>query len=173
MKSLKYYNPKFIIIIMILICQDLYSQNESKLSINQISMFSALCPGLGQVYNKKYWKIPIIYAALGGCAYYYNYNNNKYKKYKNEYIFETDNDDNTSNNSGYTASNLITLQDYYRNSRDLTSLLFVLVYILNIVDANVDAHLNNYNVNDNLSFYVKPIENEYIETINIGFTLNL
>ena len=152
---------------------NLCAQNTSELSVNQISILSGLCPGLGQVYNKKYWKVPLIYSALGGAFYYYTYNNQKYTEYKNAYIFETDNDINSINNTGYTTSNLITLQDYYRDSRDLSGLLFMLVYVLNIIDASVDAHLINYNVNDDLSFYLKPNKTEYNQRINICLKLNL
>ena len=174
MKLLKYYNLKSsIILITILLSTLSYSQKKTDLSVNQISMLSALCPGLGQVYNQKYWKVPIIYAALGGAIYYYDYHQKQYNNYKNAYISETDSDISTINNSGYSASNLITLQDYYRNSRDLAGLLFILTYVLNIIDASVDAHLINYNVNDNLSFYIKPNKNQYSDSIHLCFSLNL
>ena len=174
MKSLKYYSIKTIIILFtILISNDIYAQNISNESVKKATLLSAACPGLGQVYNKKYWKLPVIYASLGGTIYYYIRNNNKYHEYKSAYIYETDNDNNTPNNSGYTASNLITLQNYYRDSRDLSGLLFFLVYFLNIVDASVDAHLTNYNVNDNLSLYLKPTQIDNNESINLCLKFNL
>jgi len=176
MKLLNYYNLKrFVLFLIILISNNVvYSQTDSKKSATTASILSMACPGLGQIYNKKYWKAPIIYAGLGGTIYYYYHNNAKYNQYKSAYIAETDDDETTSNNSGYTTSNLITLQDYYRNSRDLFGLLFLLVYLLNIVDASVDAHLIDYNINDNLSLNLKPnyINNQF-ETINVSLRFNL
>ena len=145
------------------------------MSPKKSAILSASCPGLGQVYNKKYWKVPIIYAALGGTLYYYFDYNDKYNMYKDAYIARTDDDETTIDNfSNYTPNNLITLQDYYRDSRDLSGLVFILIYVLNIVDASVDAHLTNYNINDNLSLHLKSEKNQqYFETINLSLTYNL
>ena len=150
-----------------------HGQNDNDYPIKKITLLSATVPGLGQIYNKKYWKAPIIYAGLSATVYYYIYNNNKYKEYKSAYIAETDDNQNTTNYSGYNTSNLITLQDYYRDSRDLSALLFFVVYCLNIIDASVDAHLTNYNLNDNLSLYLKSDNRDNIETINVCLKLNL
>ena len=174
MKSLKYYTHKLIIILFaILISNNIYGQTESGDGIQKITLMSTICPGLGQVYNKKYWKIPVIYSALGTSIYYYIKNNNIYHEYRSAYIAETDNDSNTINNSGYSTSNLITLQDFYRNQRDLSGLLFLLTYCLNIIDASVDAHLTNYNLNDNLSLSLDINEIENTEILNFSLKLNL
>ena len=98
---------------------------------------------------------------------------NKYKEYKSAYIAETDDNQNTINSSGYNTANLITLQDYYRDSRDLSAFLFLVVYCLNIIDSSVDAHLTNYNLNDNLSLYLKSDNRDNIVSINVCLKLNL
>jgi hypothetical protein len=117
------------------------------------AFYSAILPGLGQAYNKKYWKIPLVYGALGSGIYFYTWNNKKYNQYRDAYKrrlsgFQDDDfqylDD----------SRLISGQKFYQKNRDLSLLVTVGLYILNIVDANVDAHLIQFNVNDNLS--VKP-----------------
>jgi len=171
---LKYSNLKIITLLcFVFIINNSHGQNNSDDRIKKITLLSAAVPGLGQIYNKKYWKAPIIYAGLSGTAYYYIYNNNKYKEYKSAYIAETDDNQNTINSSGYNTANLITLQDYYRDSRDLSAFLFLVVYCLNIIDSSVDAHLTNYNLNDNLSLYLKSDNRDNIETINVCLKLNL
>ena len=119
--------------------------------------------------------MPLIYVAFGGTLYYYFEYNNKYHTYKTAYIARTDDDVSTTDIfSNYTTNNLITLQDYYRDSRDLSGLIFILIYILNIVDASVDAHLTNYNINDNLSLNLNSRRfNNHFETINLSLTYNL
>ena len=90
MKLLNYYNLKrFVLFLIILISNNVvYSQNDSKKSATTASILSIACPGLGQIYNKKYWKAPIIYAGLGSTMYYYYHNNDKYNLYKSAYIAE-------------------------------------------------------------------------------------
>ena len=174
MKLLKYYTHNLLIILFsILLNNNAYGQTESQDVIKKITLMSTICPGLGQVYNKKYWKIPIIYSALGGSIYYYIKNNNRYHKYRSAYIAENDNNSNTINHSGYSTSNLITLQDYYRNQRDVSGLLFLLTYCLNIIDASVDAHLTNYNLNENLSLSLNVNEIENTEILNFCLKVNL
>ena len=167
MKLSKYFNLKLIIILFLgLINSGLYAQDNSKKSIKKATLLSATFPGLGQFYNKKYWKIPVLYAGLGTIMYYYIDNNNEYNYYKSAYLSEI-------NDTGYNASNLITLQDQYRDNRDLSAFFWILLYTLNIVDACVDAHLINYNVNDNLSLYLKPTKIQSNESINLCLTINL
>ncbi|MBE38237.1 MAG: hypothetical protein CMP50_06330, partial [Flavobacteriales bacterium] len=124
MKLLKNYTHKIIILFFALfVNHNIYGQVQNDNSVTKITLMSTVCPGLGQIYNKKYWKVPVIYSALGGSIYYYIKNNNKYEEYKSAYIAETDQNENTINTSGYSAYNLITLQNYYQNSRDLSSLI--------------------------------------------------
>ena len=103
--------------------------------------------------------------------YYYIDNNQQYQNYQTAYIARNDNDPNTIDNlPNYSNTNLITLKDYYRNSRDLSIFLFILTYFLNIVDASVDTHLLNYNLNNDLSINLKP--NDY-KANNEGINLSL
>ena len=158
MKFCNYYNLSIVFILFALInTSPLIAQDDLNKSIRKATIFSAACPGLGQVYNKKYWKVPVIYLGLGGTMYYYFKNNQKYNEYKSAYIARTDENPDTNDDfTNYTNNNLITIQDYYRDNRDLSQLFFFLIYLLNIVDASVDAHLINYNINNNLSLRINP-----------------
>ena len=172
MKLFNYYNLNTIILI---ITFTLYltanCQDDSVQFSKTATILSTACPGLGQIYNKKYWKVPLIYAALGTTIYYYINNNQQYQNYQTAYIARNDNDPNTIDNlPNYSNTNLITLKDYYRNSRDLSIFLFILTYFLNIVDASVDTHLLNYNLNNDLSINLKP--NDY-KANNEGINLSL
>tara|TARA_Y100000994_G_C15703761_1_gene446493 strand:- start:6310 stop:6819 length:510 start_codon:yes stop_codon:yes gene_type:complete len=169
MKLSNYFNLKIIIVVCCML-QNLYGQQNYNDNIKKHTLFSAAVPGLGQVYNKKYWKVPIIYAGIGGTIYSYIYNNQKYKEYQSAYNAATDDNPKTINFSGYNTTNLITLQDYYRDSRDLSGFFLALIYLLNIIDASVDAHLINYNLNDNLSLYLNS-KNQ--EIINLSLKIDL
>lgn len=121
------------------------------------ALMSTIIPGLGQVYNKKYWKVPIIYAGLGGLAYSINENQKKYSKYIEAYKFRIDGDSLTIDNfPRYSDDNLNTLQQYYKRFRNLSVIGFTLLYVMNIVDASVDAHMFTFDVGDDLSFHIQP-----------------
>lgn len=120
-------------------------------------IFSAVIPGLGQAYNKKYWKIPVVYTAIGTTTYFFTSNNKLYKDYKQAYINKTDEDPATIDNFPYyNETQIRELQDYYRRFRDLNIILTGLFYTLNIVDAYVDAHLTTFDVSDNLTMNIQP-----------------
>lgn len=133
----------------------------------------SLIPGAGQVYNKKYWKVPIIYASLITSAYYINDNHNQYKTYKKAYLIRIDNDPNTTDEyvGQYNSNDLIILKDFYRRNREISILCFVGVYILNIVDASVGAHLFDYDISENISLNVSPLSTK--DFSGISLTLNL
>jgi len=174
MKLLKHYIPKSIIIICtLLISQGAQSQDERNQLIKKSAILSIACPGLGQIQNKKYWKAPIIYVGLSGAVYSYVKNDRKYQEYKSAYISETDGDQNTINMSGYSSTSLMNLENYYRNSRDLSGLVFFLIYFFNIIDASVDAHLANYNLNDNLSLSLNRNNDPAPRSINLYLTWDL
>ena len=120
---------------------------------------SAILPGLGQAYNKKYWKMPVIYAGFIGLGYAVSANHVKYKAYRDAYVARVDSDPNTVDTKYmnlYTDGNLITLQDYYHRYRDLAIIGCAALYVLNIIDASVDAHLFNFDVSDDLSMRIVP-----------------
>ena len=118
-------------------------------------MYSAIIPGAGQVYTKKYWKVPIIYPGLITSAYYFKENHDFYDLYKSTYLNRIDG--NTSDNLDYSNTDLITLTEFYRRNREVSALLFTLTYILNIVDASVSAHLFEYDVTEDISLHFQPI----------------
>lgn len=135
----------------------------------------AICPGLGQIYNESYWKLPIVYGAFAGCAYAITLNNTRYMDYKQAYrdiltdeVLSTD--PNRSYNAilpeGYDIDRLggratytQTLQRYqnnYRRYRDISIVAAVLVYALSLVDAYVDAQLFDFDISPDLSLEVEP-----------------
>lgn len=122
------------------------------------SIYSAVLPGAGQYYNEKYWKIPIIYVGLATALYTANQNQNDYNTYKKAYQYRTDDNPNTIDSyiDQYTDSNLLTLKNNHRNNRDLAYLISIGIYLLNIIDASVDAHLFKFNVSDDLSLAIQP-----------------
>ncbi|MBM6500715.1 DUF5683 domain-containing protein [Flavobacterium macrobrachii] len=133
---------------------------------------SAILPGLGQAYNKRYWKIPIVYGALGTSMYFYLDNNKKYHSVRDAYKRRLAgfNDDEYQNI--YDNDRLIQAQRFYQRNRDLSLLVTIGFYVLNIVDANVDAHLMQFNVNDNLSFAPDVYQTDFNAKPNIGLTFN-
>ena len=119
------------------------------------ALYSAILPGAGQVYTKKYWKVPVIYGGLITSAYYINESNDFYQLYKSTYLNRLDGDFN--DNLNYSDSDLRTLTEHYRRNREVSALLFTLTYILNIVDASVNAHLFDYDVSEDLSLHIQPV----------------
>ena len=141
------------------------------------SVMSAILPGAGQVYNKKYWKVPIIYAGLGGFGYLFYVNQERFSYYSKNLKAEYDNDANTINESGYSGTQLQTLKADYRKTRDLGIIGCAVFYALNILDANVDAHLTTFDVSDDLSLQIKPYSHFYSfnnnNGIQTGFAIQL
>jgi len=127
-------------------------------SPKKAALLSAVFPGAGQIYNKKYWKLPIIYAGTAGLIYSLQFNQSRYVKYRDAYKYRIDNDVTTVDGyvGIYSDDNLNTLQKYYHRYRDLTIIGFAALYALNIIDASVDAHLFTFNVSDDLSLNVQP-----------------
>jgi len=139
-------------------------------SPHKATMYSAVVPGLGQVYNQKYWKLPIIYGVTGVFIYAFDFNNNQYNKYKNAYAeFDTGK---ITEFEGYTDKNIILrLKDYHRRNRDLNVIVLAGVYMLNIIDATVDAHLFDYDISEDLSLNVQPSLMRSVDNQNaLGFT---
>ena len=143
-------------------------------SPTKASLFSTVIPGLGQAYNKKYWKIPVVYAAIGIPLYFAITNQKEFNRYKTAYGNRLDGDDTTIDEfEGVfsTAALESNLNNYQRN-KDLSYILVGLFYVFNIVDAAVDAHLFNFPKNDNLSFNLQPnIELTSNNQLNRGFKL--
>ena len=137
------------------------------------AFYSALVPGLGQAYNKKYWKVPIVYIGLGVGIYSYAWNQKKYQGFRDEYKRRLDgtSDPNHPIYGGLDNDRLIRGQKFHQRNRDLSALITAGIYILNIVDANIDAHLMQFNVNDNLSLKPDMNQNQIDYQFNYGMTL--
>lgn len=125
------------------------------------SILSACLPGLGQVYNKKYWKVPIIYVGLGGFGYFFVKNNQEYNYYRKNLRAEADLDPTTINETRYSTAQLQVQKVNFRKKRDVAIMGIAILYILNIVDANVDAHLKTFDVSDDLSLQIDPWSSLY------------
>lgn len=134
-------------------------------------LYSAILPGSGQIYTKKYWKVPVIYGGLITSAYYINESNDLYQLYKSTYLNRLDGD--FTDNLNYSDSDLRTLTEHYRRNREVSALLFTLTYILNIVDASVNAHLFDYDVSEDLSLHIQPVyfSKENASGISLSFNL--
>ena len=126
------------------------------------TVMSAILPGLGQAYNRRYWKIPIIYGVAAGLGYLSLGSNKQYQTYKQALTYRYDDDTSTNDDfPDYTDDNLVLLKKQYKKRRDFCYIGIGAVYLLNIVDANVDAHLRGFNekINENISLSVKPYSN--------------
>ena len=141
-------------------------------SPRKAAILSATLPGLGQIYNKKYWKIPIIYAGLLTSAYYINDNNVQYKLYRDAYLKRLDNNPDNDNFVGeYSSGDLLILKDFYRRNREVSILCFVGTYIINVLDASVDAHLFDYDISEDISLQMTPTSTANFNGLSL--TLNL
>ncbi len=143
-------------------------------SPKKASLMSALLPGLGQVYNKKYWKVPIIYAALGGLGYGFGYNQKFFKYYKDALHVRYDDDPTTFDPLPlYSDAALVTLKNYYQRYRDLCVIGMAAVYTLQILDAAVDAHLFYFDVGPDLSMHWSPEVSPSGNGLSYGVGLHL
>ena len=131
-----------------------------------------MLPGLGQAYNKKYWKIPIIYVALGAGTYFYLNNDKEYKRYREAYKRRLAGFEDDEFFGSVTDDGLREAQKTLRRNKELSLLVTIGLYALNIIDANVDAHLLQYNVDDNLSLKPHYKLNEFDNSSDLGLTLN-
>ena len=127
-------------------------------SPTKATLFSTAFPGLGQVYNHKYWKVPIIYAGMGISIYFVVTNKKSFNNFKTAYGYRIDGNPLTIDEyeGRLSESSLKSYMDYYQRNKDLSYIVSGLFYILNIVDAAVDAHLFDFPKNDNLSFNFMP-----------------
>lgn len=134
--------------------------NTAKHRANRAATMSAILPGAGQVYNKSYWKVPILYGGIAALVYYIDFNQKYYKTFKTAYLYRSDKDTNTVDAfPNYTNDDLLVRRDYYRRNRDLCYIVTGVVYVLNIIDAYVDAHLKDFDVSDDLSLHTRPYFN--------------
>ena len=153
------------------------------------AIMSACLPGLGQIYNRKWWKVPIVYAGLGGIGYFSYRNFSEYRSYLHAYEYKTGNlpegvtltDYETQLANKYAEGQLQTYKESYRRNFELFTILTVAWYGLNIIDAVVDGHLYTYDISDDLSLSVDPYVRQQMETpikipqyaqVGLSFQLN-
>lgn len=140
------------------------SVKKRKHSPKLAMLMSTVIPGLGQAYNKKYWKIPVVYAGLGVLGYLSYRNTNYYNNFKDAYseLYNSGNQDSTIHLYGvdYSLSGLEAGKNYYRRYRDMYSIFTVGFYLLNIIDANVDANLYDFDISDDISLKISPASEE-------------
>ncbi|MCC7302428.1 MAG: hypothetical protein IT233_07295 [Bacteroidia bacterium] len=137
-----------------LYCQDStrIKKTEKPRSPRTACILSGVLPGAGQVYNRKYWKVPVIYAGMAIPAWFAADMHREYDLFRDAYLLRTDGDSATTDNFPlFTDDQLRENVDFYRRYRDMNIFLTALVYVLNIVDAGVDAHLSTFNVSNDLS----------------------
>ena len=118
------------------------------------TLLSAILPGAGQVYNGKTWKVPILYAGILTDVYFIQYNHKRYERFRDA-LFALDKGEPNQFPSLNRAS-LVRNVDYWRQNRDLTLLLMLGIYALNLVDANVDAHLSGFDISEDLTLKIAP-----------------
>jgi len=149
-------------------------------SPKKASIYAALFPGLGQIYNRKYWKLPIVYGGYAGLIYVLGWNNNNYKDYFQGYRIIAQHSDATTmkpeerafldnliknpsislDNAStfkYISAQLKSGKDYYRRNRDLTIIGIAALHVLSIIDASVDANLFDFDISDDLSMRIEPM----------------
>lgn len=121
------------------------------------AILSACIPGGGQFYNRKYWKIPVIYAGFGGLGIGFSFNQKLYAQYRNALRLRYDDDPSTVDDyPEYSDDDLVTLKNYYQRYRDLCVIGAAALYTLQVLDAAVDAHLSSFDMGDDLSMQVQP-----------------
>ncbi|MBX2826667.1 MAG: hypothetical protein KTR22_00795 [Flavobacteriaceae bacterium] len=134
----------------LIIAKDTVVVAYDPLAPSRAAFYSAVLPGLGQAYNKRYWKIPIVYAGIGTGVYFYLQNTDDYNRFRDAYKRRlagfTDDEF-----QGISDDRLIDAQRTASRNRDVSLIVSIVFYLLNIIDANVDAHLRQYNVSEDLS----------------------
>jgi hypothetical protein len=155
-----------------------FKKTVLKFDPRKATIRSAILPGLGQIYNKKYWKLPLVWGALGTTAGIYLYNVKYYNKLKDAYI--NLNDGNDLNNieidkefRNLSAEAIRSYRNSFRQNVDYSVLFFILFWGLNVVDATVDAHLKSFDVSDDLSLQLKAGYSPMAKTAGLSLVLNI
>jgi hypothetical protein len=151
-------------------------QSVSTLDPNKAALYAAVFPGLGQIYNRQYYKLPIVYGGLMIFGHYINNRHVLYNAFRNAWIAETDNDPNTINpflERFGSASTLERNAEQLRRDRDNLMIFGILFYLISVVEAHIAAHLIEFDVNEDLSFDVQPATytGDRYTAQNIGISL--
>lgn len=145
---------------------------QNPLAPAKAAFYSAVVPGLGQIYNKKYWKLPLVYGGLGIGIYSYSWNQKKYHEYRDAYKARLAGRPVTGQLAPLDNDRLLRAQKFHQRNRDLSALVTAGIYILQILDANVDAHLMQFNVNENLSLRPQLQQSDIDYKHNMGLSLS-
>lgn len=140
-------------------------ESSTVTKVNRATTLSTIFPGAGQIYNKSYWRAPIVVGGIATTIYTIDWNNRGYQRFKTAYTLRIDYDKNPDKypngpadefKGAYSATFLKNLKDSYRRNRDLCIILTAGVYLLNILDAHVDSHLQDFDISDDLSMNLEP-----------------
>lgn len=152
------------------------SVKYNPLSPSKAAFYSAVLPGLGQAYNKKYWKIPFVYGALGSGVYFYTVNNNNYNRARTAFKLRAngkpDEFDGLDGKPFLSEDALISAQKGYKKDKDLSLLVTAGLYVLQIIEASTNAHLLQHNVDNNLTINPKLIKNSTNNRTIVGAQIN-
>lgn len=156
------------------------------LAPSKAAFYSAIAPGLGQIYNKRYWKVPIVWGALGGSIYAYTWNNDNYQSFRTAFkrrqagftddeFYDINGDNAPGAEPDLDLDDLEYQQERFQRDRDLWLVVSIGMYALNIIDANVDAHLKQFNIDDDLSIDFEPFFdlNQVTNTPSYGMVLTV
>jgi len=168
---------------------DVKKFNKPAHSPHKATIYAVVFPGLGQFYNKKYWKVPLVYTGFGALGYAVHFNQSRYTKYRTGYRDIKDDDPETNSHldianefgididvygEDYFAEQLENFYKSYRRNRDLTYIGIALFYALQIVDASVDAHFFDYDISDDLSMTIEPFDiNLDNQAPSVGVSVNV
>ena len=180
-KDIAIKSKKLVVLIFIILSGSaIFAQTKDTTAIvkhspKKASLMSACLPGLGQAYNKKYWKIPIIYAGAAAITYSISFSNHYYKILKTAYRYRTDDDPLTVDDMpNYSTDALLLWKNYYRRNLELSYIIGGVIYALNIIDASVDAHLFNFDISDDISMNISPsivpLKNQSFAGLSFSFT---
>ena len=148
----------------------LTKEEYNPLAPAKAAFYSAVVPGLGQVYNKKYWKIPIIYAGMAAGIYFYKQQDDEYDRFRDAYkrrLAGYDDDE----FQGISDDRLINAQKSAQKNKSISIIVTVAFYFLNVIDANVDAHLRQYEVSEDLSLQPNFDYNQFNAKPQYGMSL--
>lgn len=160
-----------------------YDSLSKVYSPKKAAIRSAILPGLGQIYNKKYWKLPIVYGALGTCAGIFIYNLGNYNDTRFAYKVKYNMRVNRTDSALYTQikdklkplseESLRFYRNQFRRDIDYTALFFLALWGLNVVDATVDAHLKSFDVSPDLSLRIKPGYSDLAKTNGLSLVFKI
>ena len=158
----------------------IFAEEYNPLAPATAAFYSAVLPGLGQAYNKRYWKIPLVYAGIGAGVYYHLENKKDYKRFRDIYKrrLEGYTDDEYYGDGDTPRVSNQRLRDAQRTAqrnKDLSIAVAIGFYLINIIDANVDAHLKQFNISEDLSLQprigIDPVQFHSTYTLSLNFKL--